>query len=78
MGDLVRLGGGGGGGSGGGSSGVGSLVDFVPALSPEFERPVHLGELGELFERAASVCRGEGGALRACCTYPIALSVVCG
>jgi predicted phage terminase large subunit-like protein len=67
MGDLVRLGSAGGGvGSGGGS-----LVDFVPALSPEFERPGHLAELGELFERAAAVCRGEGGALRACCTYPI-------
>jgi hypothetical protein len=40
--------------------GVGGLVDFVPALSPEFERPGHLGELGELFAAAASVCRGEG------------------
>lgn len=29
-----------------------SLLDFVPALTPRWERPVHLGRIAEAFERA--------------------------
>lgn len=41
------------------------LVDFVPEISPAFERPVHLAPFADVLERAWEV-----GEVRACCSVP--------
>lgn len=42
------------------------LLDFIPAISPEFRRPEHMAEWCEYFERIA-----KGEAVRALCAVPI-------
>ena len=48
------------------------LLKWIPSISPEFDEPTHLGDVGDLFAEALAGLRGETqDPLRAICTIPI-------
>lgn len=48
------------------------LLKWIPQHSPEFDEPIHFGDIGELFGEALANVRGQAAEpLRVLCTYPI-------